>query len=1191
MTSYILNVNKAMVQHIRKAVSIIILVAFISTSVQSSAFAQIDPMPWMPKPGTMVHLSPVYTPAYLKGIVIHPKNPFKFDFIIYRGDKPLTYAQKRQVYTKLTKYFLASLAVPDSDQWVNLSPYEKDRIIKSDFGKTEMGRDLLAQDYLLKQITASLIYPESKIGKQFWKKVYAQAQKQYGTTDIPVNTFNKVWILPDDALIYEKGNTAYVIKNHLRVMLEEDYLSLQKHAGITDVVSRGPKGDEASRIIRQIVLPQLQKEVNEDKNFAPLRQVYSGMLLAAWFKQTLKHSLLAEIYANKGRVKGIDQDPRSNEAIYQQYLRAYKKGVFDFIKEDTDRLTNETIPRKYFSGGVTGDYAQAAKELGEATIIHEVHSIDPAQAALVREVLTSKADDVTEVFREAAGHTALPDGAMATAGLFKNVPAGTINPYLEVNRLFSEVSGKIRQENIKDVNGRTIQGDFIRPMLETLDYYAGEAGKQVESVELLVAMARVFNAIGSDPKTMVRHGSPVYAAYDGQIQAIVNAGTLREAEDILRTITPAPKTEGQPTSAVFKAFIAAHFQDMPKMEAYKADGEKVELVDLGSPEVQQMLKAPAAVPIIVPDKRVLTLYSDGKLLETAGDWTSYDLNRRIAVSQSGVIYFIKHKPGDRRFKIMYPFRLDYEDSGLALNSKVLAKVPETYRDALVSEVQRGFRALILDSGHPDPRPANLLVRIAVDDKGKPGVEYEPIDFDAAMTHGGGFLKEAVGFLNSRGLKPQWGNTYVLYPRMPLYNTFLDFLTEELGRLPFNNETGQTVLMRKDAREVVARLRGYLQRRLDMIEASGPWNGHTESIADIFHKNSLEVFKNEIYPRHGINGTGYNLDLAVDGNHAPAFLKLERRQVVQESGGIKVYNDGVLTLRLTDGALILDLERIPTSNVHYADTAMGSQQVQASLHRKFALIVYADKSTDWNGALNNVLGLREELEQKGYVVSNTRVDSVENLIEKVEKYSKDQAPDLLIIGAHGTQNSMHLGNGPGGYLTLHNVQQLRMISGTLAKGGTVVLQSCSTGKGESFEGNMANVFAKIFPQAAHVFAPRVPAGPRFTFDANNVVSGIKYDNFESGVVSSINLRTHETNLTERGYDAAKQARLQDKAMTPGGIDLNAANLDLLIKRDGKGMPLQWPIQDQAQFSNIQGLDPVILSIKPATRTPVFAELVS
>ena len=93
------------------------------------------------------------------------------------------------------------------------------------FGQTEMGRDLLAQDYLLKQITASLIYPESN-WQRILEKVYAQAQAKYGTTNIPVNTFNKVWIVPDKAVVYENGGTAFVLENHLKVMLEEDYLSL-----------------------------------------------------------------------------------------------------------------------------------------------------------------------------------------------------------------------------------------------------------------------------------------------------------------------------------------------------------------------------------------------------------------------------------------------------------------------------------------------------------------------------------------------------------------------------------------------------------------------------------------------------------------------------------------------------------------------------------------------------------------------------------------------------------------------------------------------------------------------------------------------------------------------------------------------------------------------------------------------------
>jgi hypothetical protein len=412
MTPYALNINKAMFIQMRKTISIVILVAFIISSINSPAYAQVaavDQLPWMPKPGLRIGLSPDFTPAELKGITIHPENPLMFDFIIYRGDKVLSNEQKQQEYKKLIKYFLASLAVPDEDQWVNLSPYEKNRIIKDDFGKTLMGRDLLAQDYILKQITASLIYPEEDLGKKFWNKVYAKAQQQYGTTNIFVNTFNKVWIIPDDALIYEKGNTAYVLKNHLKVMLEEDYLALQKHSGITvipgdstvipasSIVIPAKAGIHkntntiGSQIIREIVLPALEREVNMAKNFALLRQVYSGMLLAAWFKRTLKKSILGQIYADKTKLKGVDQDPKNNEAIYQRYLRAYKKGVFNYIREDVNKYTNEAIPRKYFSGGAEAylDFAQtvhfASPKIGDSAMEADEAFDDLAQVSMERQ--------------------------------------------------------------------------------------------------------------------------------------------------------------------------------------------------------------------------------------------------------------------------------------------------------------------------------------------------------------------------------------------------------------------------------------------------------------------------------------------------------------------------------------------------------------------------------------------------------------------------------------------------------------------------------------------------------------------------------------------------------------------------------------------------------------------------------------
>src|SRR5689334_23202237 len=127
-----------------------LIVALMTTWIAPPSFAQIPFI--LPTPGVKVGLSPEYTPALLKGITIHPENPLQFDFLMNPGEKPLAGRAEEEEYERLIKYFLAALTVPEKDLWVNLSPYEGDRMISPSFGQTEMGRDLLAQDYLLKQI-------------------------------------------------------------------------------------------------------------------------------------------------------------------------------------------------------------------------------------------------------------------------------------------------------------------------------------------------------------------------------------------------------------------------------------------------------------------------------------------------------------------------------------------------------------------------------------------------------------------------------------------------------------------------------------------------------------------------------------------------------------------------------------------------------------------------------------------------------------------------------------------------------------------------------------------------------------------------------------------------------------------------------------------------------------------------------
>ena len=55
-------------------------------------------------------------------------------------------------------------------------------------------------------------------------------------------------------------------------------------------------------------------------------------------------------------------EPNDVEFIYQRYLQAFKKGAYNYIKEETDPISQETIPRKYFSGGMT--FAMISTPLG-----------------------------------------------------------------------------------------------------------------------------------------------------------------------------------------------------------------------------------------------------------------------------------------------------------------------------------------------------------------------------------------------------------------------------------------------------------------------------------------------------------------------------------------------------------------------------------------------------------------------------------------------------------------------------------------------------------------------------------------------------------------------------------------------------------------------------------------------------------
>ncbi len=349
-----------------RVLSAFIMAVFSVTTIIPSGYAQSVSLPTagtvlnLPVPGTMVGITEGFTPALIKGITIYPDNPLMFDFIVDSGHSEMTGEALKDEASDMIKYFLAALTIPEKDLWVNLSPYEADRIIPDGLGDTSMGRDMLSQDYMLKQLTSSMMYPEDELGGEFWERVYDKAYEKFGNTDIPMNTFNKIWIVPQAAEVYEREKSAFVVGSRLKVMLEEDYVALQKNLGVEQYgLDAMPKSEAkvvsgvTSEVVREVLIPEIEREINEGANFAKLRQIYHAMILSTWYKKRLQESLLGQVYVDQNKTMGVDtQDKQINQKIYDQYVESFKKGVYNYIKEDYNPATQQITPRKYFSGGM-----------------------------------------------------------------------------------------------------------------------------------------------------------------------------------------------------------------------------------------------------------------------------------------------------------------------------------------------------------------------------------------------------------------------------------------------------------------------------------------------------------------------------------------------------------------------------------------------------------------------------------------------------------------------------------------------------------------------------------------------------------------------------------------------------------------------------------------------------------------------
>jgi hypothetical protein len=105
------------------------------------------------------------------------------------------------------------------------------------------------------------------------------------------------------------------------------------------------------------------------------------------------------------------------DKIYQQYLQAYKKGVFNYIKEEMDAVSQQPMPRKYFSGGLAPDLG-IRKILERATTRSPGDDLSPGGNMAMATVEAATSGVTANMSREEAGKdllTALKNGAVIEA--------------------------------------------------------------------------------------------------------------------------------------------------------------------------------------------------------------------------------------------------------------------------------------------------------------------------------------------------------------------------------------------------------------------------------------------------------------------------------------------------------------------------------------------------------------------------------------------------------------------------------------------------------------------------------------------------------------------------------------------------------------------------------------------------------
>jgi hypothetical protein len=235
--------------------------------------------------------------------------------------------------------FFTWLALPAANFWVNLNPTQPDQIIDAKLGATDAGRILLEADLTMKKLAANLTNPRTQLGKDFWNTL-KQGPKQELAPCFAVRN----WIVPGPATVRENGGQLFILDAPLKVMSAS--IGAEVPPGSEFEACRDDPPDiiqHNQKVFETLILPKVDKAVNEAPEFQDLRRVYLSRVAAEWIRQRSAGRTTAfSPFIGSGDVTRwparVPWDPKE---VFQRYLKSVNEG--EYREEHTFLQTGKTV--------------------------------------------------------------------------------------------------------------------------------------------------------------------------------------------------------------------------------------------------------------------------------------------------------------------------------------------------------------------------------------------------------------------------------------------------------------------------------------------------------------------------------------------------------------------------------------------------------------------------------------------------------------------------------------------------------------------------------------------------------------------------------------------------------------------------------------------------------------------------------